>query len=82
MEPYLMRKYFMATQKKTRSLKKIIKNKSKSTVPVFISKEKWLEHIIKATKDQITNKDVHLDELFNRQADRLTKELENLRKTK
>jgi hypothetical protein len=44
--------------------------------------EAWLEKLIALSEKQVTNQGTSIDELFTQQANRLRKELEELRKNK
>jgi len=73
------------SSKRRKQLDKITKPKKKSApkvVRVKITEEERLEHLIQVSKDAITKHGNSIDEFFQAQADRLQKQLDELRKAK
>ena len=66
---------FMAAKKHKKSVKKPKKNP-------LVTQEGFLELLIEISLRNITKRDAGLDAVFKQQADRLTKQLKQLRKVK
>jgi disulfide oxidoreductase YuzD len=71
----------MAKKKKI-SVKDIIKKKKPQQKRHHITQEEYLEHLITVSERSVTSQGSSIDEFFQQQANRLRKELEELRKSK
>lgn len=69
----------MAKAKKKKPKKRPAQSVRKS---IPISREQWLEHILKVSRQSIGPIGNGIDEFFQQQACRIEKELEELRKSK
>lgn len=63
-------------------MKDIVKKKKTEQKRHHITQEEYLEHLIMVSERSVTSQGSSIDEFFKQQADRIRKELEELRKNK
>jgi hypothetical protein len=69
-------------KKKKLGVKDIVKKKKPQQKRHHITQEEYLEHLIMVSERSVTSQGSSIDEFFQQQANRLRKELEELRKSK